>query len=121
MQDCSWSFSDPSSPLAGRSREQAWETRGEQLRTAPGKSSQPELSGAGFDKLSQSCRQNQLASGAGCVPRCSWRRQWQYWALGFSRPRRKGAALKNLAGALHPEAVRCILTSCPGSENGNSG
>ena len=120
MQDCSWSFSDPSSPLAGRSREQAWETRGEQLRTAPGKSSQPELSGAGFDKLSQSCRQNQLASGAGCVPRCSWRRQWQYWALGFSRPRRKGSALKNLDWSIACGGGQVYVIGRPRGQNGNS-
>jgi len=33
----------------------------------------------------------------------------QSWALGFSRGRPRGSALKNLAGALHTEAARCIV------------
>ena len=33
----------------------------------------------------------------------------QFWPLGFSRPRRKGSALKNLVGALHIEAARNML------------
>lgn len=45
----------------------------------------------------------------------------QFWALGFSRGRRKGSALKNLAEALHTEAVRRTFIGRPGGQNGNSG
>ena len=33
----------------------------------------------------------------------------QFWALGFSRDRRKGHAVENLAGGLKTETVRCKL------------
>src|SRR5207245_3230641 len=40
--------------------------------------------------------------------------------LGIFRGRRKGHAVKNLAGALPAEAVRCTLIGRLGSQNGNS-
>ena len=39
-----------------------------------------------------------------------WVREAQFWALGFSRNRRKGYAAKNPAGALHTEAIRHRLS-----------
>jgi hypothetical protein len=36
-------------------------------------------------------------------------REVQFWALGFSRNRRKGSAVKNLAGELKTETVRYKL------------
>jgi hypothetical protein len=36
-------------------------------------------------------------------------REVQFWALGFSRNRRKGYAVENLAGGLKPETVRFRL------------
>ena len=41
-------------------------------------------------------------------------------AFGIFRGRRKGHAVKNLAGALPAEAVRCTLIGRLGSQNGNS-
>ena len=39
-----------------------------------------------------------------------WVRETEFWALVFSRSRRKGSALKNLAGALHNEGGGCTFS-----------
>jgi len=46
-------------------------------------------------------------------------REVQFWALGFSRNRRKGYAVENLAGGLKTETVRYKLPVDPGGQNGN--
>ena len=39
-----------------------------------------------------------------------WVGKRQFLALRFCRSRRKGSALKNLAGALHTDRVECMLS-----------
>ncbi len=48
--------------------------------------------------------------GPGGAPRRYGLEKRQFWALGFFRARRKASVLKNLAGALRTEAVRCKLS-----------
>ena len=43
----------------------------------------------------------------------------QFLALRFCRSRRKGSALKNLAGALHIDGGGCTFSCRPGRQNGN--